>query len=308
MTYSNSNILNAFCVDLEEWFHVCGVESQWSDPARWDRATHCVEKDTEVLLQLFDEAGVRATFLAIGWVAEKYPRLIRAISDQGHEIGCHGYYHRLVYQQSPGEFASELSRSRPLLQDLSGQAVTCFRAPGFSITRKCLWAYPILVDYGFTVDVSLVPAARDHGGIEGVSPRPFVLNTPRGDITIFPVSIMRLLGKTIPFSGGGYLRLFPLPLIRRGFRQNHRQGLPVMAYIHPREINPDQSRMPLPFLKQFKYYVNLKHTRAKLRTLLREFRFAPVRDVLASLAPLSGDTTVDSQQSLSFAAESTMAQ
>jgi polysaccharide deacetylase family protein (PEP-CTERM system associated) len=296
MAHSN-DILNAFCVDLEEWFHICGVESAWSDPARWDRAEPCVEKDTHTLLQLLDDAGARGTFLAVGWVAEKYPKLIRAISDRGHEIGCHGYYHRLVYEQTPNAFASELSRCRSLLQDLSGQPVTCFRAPGFSMTRQCLWAYPILVDQGFTVDVSIVPAARDHGGIAGLSPDPFVLQTSRGDITIFPVSVMRCLGKTFPFSGGGYLRLFPMSLIRYGFRQNHRRGLPVMAYIHPREINPNQPRMPLPFRKRFKYYINLAQTRNKLRTLLREFRFAPVRDVLANL-PSTAIRSPDAEQIL----------
>jgi len=280
MTAAAATMLNAFCIDLEEWFHVCDVETPYQDPATWSEAPSCVEKDTEVLLSLLDEVDTKATFLSMGWLAEKYPELIKRISDLGHEIGCHGYYHRLVYEQKPEEFREEISTARKILEDVSGQQVTCFRAPGFSITSDCFWAYPILVEEGYEIDVSIVPASRDHGGVKDFSPVPFVMETDAGALKIFPVSVMQFAGRTIPFSGGGYLRLFPLRMIHYGFRQTHRRGLPVMAYIHPREINPTQPRLDLPLLKRFKYYVGLESCERKLRSLLHTYRFGTVSDVL----------------------------
>jgi len=274
--------LNAFCVDLEEWFHVCGVHTIYRNPSDWENAPACVEKDTEVLLELLDEADTKGTFLTLGWLAEKYPELVKRVSDLGHEIGSHGYYHRLIFEQKPEEFRQVVSRSRKILQDVSGQEVTCFRAPGFSMKRECFWSYRILVEEGFQIDVSLVPAAREHGGVEGFSSAPFILQTDSGNLKVFPVSVMHVAGKTVPFSGGGYLRLFPISLIEYGYRQNHRQGLPVMSYIHPREINPSQPRLDLPFFKRFKYYVGLKQCENKLRHLLKIYRFATVSNVLSN--------------------------
>jgi len=272
--------LNALCVDLEEWFHICDVDTDYRDPTTWETAPACVEKDTEVLLGLFDDAGVKGTFLTLGWLAEKYPRLIKRISDLGHEIGCHGYYHRLVYEQKPEQFREEVAATRKILQDVSGQEVSCYRAPGFSMRRDCFWAYPILVEEGIKVDLSIVPASRDHGGVKDFTPIPFALITDAGSLTVFPVSVMQLAGMTFPFSGGGYLRLFPMPLVHFGFRQTHRRGLPVMAYIHPREINATQPRLRLPLMKRFKYYVGLKGCKGKLQQLLHTYRFGTVSAAL----------------------------
>ena len=291
MAIRDQAILNAFCVDLEEWFHVCGVATPYEDPSTWDAAPACVEQDTNVLLDLLAEAGCSGTFLSVGWVARKYPWMIRKISDAGHEIGCHGYYHRLVFEQTPKEFRREISDARKILQDVSGQEVTAFRAPGFSITPECFWAYPILIEEGFRLDVSVVPATRDHGGVAELTLHPFTLRTDVGDIRVFPVSVMRLMGRSIPFSGGGYLRLFPMSLVRYGFRQVHQQELPVMTYVHPREINPDQPRLRLPWAKHFKYYVGLRKCRDKLRTLLREYAFGTVSDV-ASLVDFESSSQV----------------
>jgi len=278
MRTAETTVLNAFCVDLEEWFHVCGVDGGYSDPATWATAPAQVVPDTEILLRLLDETQSRGTFLALGWIAERYPALIRRIADAGHEIGCHSYAHQLVYTQTPSEFEADLGKALTILRDVSGQRVTCYRAPGFSITRDCLWAYPILVRHGIEVDVSIVPAKRDHGGYDAASRDPFRLHTDAGRITCFPVSVLRILGKSVPFSGGGYLRLFPQFLISAGYRQNHRQGRIGMCYIHPREINPDQPRLNLPWLKSFKYYVNLHSTYGKLHTLLKTFAFTTVSD------------------------------
>ncbi len=272
--------VNAFCVDLEEWFHVCDVETPYMDPKSWDAAPAFVEKDTDVLLRLLADAKAHGTFVVVGWIAEKYPGLIRKIAAAGHEIGCHGYYHRLVYEQTPDEFRAEIRRARALLREVSGQPVTCFRAPGFSMTRDCFWALTVLAEEGFTTDISIVPASRDHGGVADMAPDTFRLRTPGGTLDVFPVSVMRVAGRVVPFSGGGYLRLYPLSFVRWGFRQNHRAGRPVMTYIHPREIDPAQPRLKLPALKGFKYYVGLDTCERKLAELLREYRFESVAEVL----------------------------
>ena len=282
MTEPSSTPLNAFCVDAEEWFHVCAVETPYQDPGTWNMAPARVERNTDVLLGLLDEAGAKGTFLCLGWLAEKYPNMIKKISALGHEVGCHGYYHRLIYEQTPEVFREEIHRARQILQDVSGQEVVCFRAPGFSMKRECFWAYSILAELGVTTDVSIVPARREHGGVEDFSPDPFRLKTPSGDLTVFPVSVMQVAGRTIPFSGGGYLRLFPMGLIRRGFQQNHYQGRPVMTYIHPREIDIDQPRLKLPLRRQFKYYVGIAGCEGKLRELLQTYPFTTVSNVLGS--------------------------
>ena len=285
---NDSAPLNAFCVDLEEWFHSFGIRSPYEDPRTWDDAPSCVVADTENLMRLLDAAGARGTFLTVGWVARKHPDLIRRLAREGHEVGCHSYWHRLVFTLSPEEFERDLVDCLDVLRETSGQPVDVYRAPGFSVTADALWCYSILRRHGITTDVSVVPARRDHGGIAGFPRDPFVLETSAGDVTCFPMSVMTVLGRRIPFSGGGYLRLFPLTLVRAGFRENHAAGRPGMSYIHPREINPLQPRLPRPPVwnlaasaKYLKYYVNMRSTRPKLAALLRTYRFGTVREVLA---------------------------
>ena len=278
---------NAFCVDLEEWFHVCGVETPYMDPVTWDDAPAHVVEDTETILGLLAETGARGTFLTVGWVAEKYPDLIRKISDAGHEVGCHSHFHRLLYEMSPDELRTDLDRCLTVLRKVSEQPVSVFRAPGFSMKQECYWAYPILREFDLDIDISVVPASRDHGGISGFPRQPFQLQTDSGDIRVFPVSVLDLAGKTVPFSGGGYLRLFPLSLIRHGFSQNVAEGRPCMTYIHPREVNVDQPRLKLPMLKYFKYYVGMKTVQPKLRALLRTYSFTTVTEALDKYSPLT---------------------
>lgn len=289
----NSQPLNAFCVDLEEWWHICAADTPYNDPATWDSAPPFVVKDTEVLMRLLDETGARGTFLTVGWVAEKYPSLIKRLADAGHEIGCHTYYHRVVYEQTPEEFDADIAKCVKVLREVSGQPVTAFRAPGFSMKREAFaYAYPILAKHGITVDVSIVPAARDHGGVEGFTRDPFLLHIPihptfdirhPTSMRCWPVSVMDFMGRTTPFSGGGYLRLFPMSLVKAGYRQNHAAGRPGMAYIHPREIDPDQPRLKLPWKKYFKYYVGIKGCEEKLRQSLKAFKFTTIAEVLSQV-------------------------
>jgi len=237
-------------------------------------------------MRLLDEVGVKGTFLSVGWIGEKYPDLIRRLSNAGHEIGCHSYWHRLVYMLTPDEFRKDLEACLQILRELSQQPVTVFRAPGFSMKSECFWAYPILRENGIEIDVSIVPATRDHGGIDGFPRDPFQLRTSSGQIKVFPVSVWNVAGKTVPFSGGGYLRLFPLSLIKLGFSQNMRDGRPCMTYIHPREVNINQPRLKLPLKKYIKYYVGISTVVDKLRALLCTYRFTTVSDVLSNCEQL----------------------
>ena len=288
-----NDIVNAFCIDLEEWFHVCEVSTPYDDPKTWETAQTCIVKDTEVILRLLDEAKTKATFLAVGWLAEHRRDLIKRISDAGHEIGCHTHFHRLVYELTPEEYEADLTRALGALREVSGQPVAVFRAPGFSIKPSCFWAYPIMRRHGVMVDVSIVPAPRAHGGIDAFARDPFLLHTSEGTIKVFPMSIMTALGQRIQFSGGGYLRLFNMPIVHYGFRQNHRAGRPVMTYIHPREVNPQQPRLQLPRMKSFKYYVNMESTQDKLRAMLQSYRFGTVADALANVKHYDEYTMVD---------------
>jgi peptidoglycan-N-acetylglucosamine deacetylase len=282
-----SGPLNAFCVDLEDWFHSFGIRSPYENPRTWDDAPSCVVADTETLMRMLDNAGVRGTFLALGWIAERHPDLIRRLAREGHEIGCHTHYHRLVFELTPEEFESDLARSLAVLRDVSGQPVDSFRAPGFSIRDTEMWAFPILRRHGITVDLSIVPARRDHGGMTSFTREPCIIRTTEGDIRCIPNPVMTLLGRRVPFAGGGYLRLFPQWLLAAGFTENHSVNRACVTYIHPRETNVSQPRLPRPPLwrpretiKYQKYYVNLYTTAAKLRFLLARFRFGPVKDLL----------------------------
>ncbi len=288
---NNGNVPNAFCVDLEDWFHSFGIRTPYADLSTWDDAPSCVVRDTETLMRLLDDAGVRGTFLSLGWVAERHPDLIRRLAREGHEIGCHTQYHRLVFEQTPEEFEADITRSLAVLRDVSGQAVDTFRAPGFSIRETEMWAFPILRRHGITVDLSIVPARRDHGGMASFTRDPCVISTSEGDIRCIPNPVMTIFGKRIPFCGGGYLRLYPAWLIAAGFRENLAAGRSCVTYIHPRETNVEQPRLPRPSLwrlkervKYEKYYVNLRSTRRKLEFLLRTFPFTTVRDLIQSIS------------------------
>ena len=278
---------NAFCVDLEDWFHSFGIRSPYEDPRTWDDAPSCVVADTEMLMRMLDEAGVRGTFLTLGWVAERHPALIRRLAREGHEIGCHTHFHRLVFALTPEEFEADIARSLAVLREVSGQPVDTFRAPGFSIRGTEMWAFPILRRHGITVDLSIVPARRDHGGMASFTRDPCIIRTSAGDIRCIPNPVMTLCRRRIPFAGGGYLRLFPRRLLAAGFRENHAAHRACVTYIHPRETNVAQPRLPRPRLwrireriKYAKYYVNMHTTSEKLRFLLRRFRFGTVHQLV----------------------------
>jgi polysaccharide deacetylase family protein (PEP-CTERM system associated) len=199
----------------------------------------------------------------------------------GHEIGTHGYGHHLVYHLGPERFRQDLRRSVRILEDQAGLRIRGHRAPGFSITRDCLWAFDILAEEGIEYDASVCPAPHGHGGLASAPLHPYLQPCAGGAVLHeFPVSCIRVGPWRLPFSGGGYLRLLPYPLVSAQLRRLNRRGRPGIVYIHPRELDPDHPRLPMPWLRRFKSYVNLRTTPVKFVRLLEDFRFAPLAEML----------------------------
>ena len=285
---SMSGIVNAFTVDVEDYFQVAALAPA-IERASWPQRESRVERNTGVLLDLLADRGIHGTFFVLGWIAERHPGLIRRIAAEGHEIACHGFSHRLIYEQTPAEFREETARSKGTLEELSGTAVIGYRAASFSITRRSLWALDVLIDLGFRYDSSIFPIRHDRYGIPGADPRPAALTAPSGRALVeFPMSAASYLGVRVPVSGGGYFRLLPYFVTRSGLRQiNLRHRRPFTFYLHPWEVDPQQPRVRVGWLSRFRHYTNLHHCEARLRRLLDEFRFASMREVLeaAGLLP-----------------------
>jgi len=284
------NLCNAFTVDVEDYFQVSAFE-QDVDRKRWPDFESRVEANTLRIADMLDSAGIRATFFVLGWVGDRYPKLIRELHRRGHEIGSHSYWHRLTYSQKPAEFREDLKRSRDVLQDNIGVAVTSYRAPSFSITERSLWALEVLVEEGFRIDSSIFPVYHDRYGIAGARPDIHILETPSGPLTEFPPSVARLALLNLPVSGGGYFRLYPFAITRFFLsRINRRQRHPFMFYIHPWEVDPEQPRLSVSSrMARMRHYVNLATTQKKLSALLGQFLFGRMDEVVARQINGGGD-------------------
>ncbi len=273
--------LNAFSVDVEDYFQVSAFKN---DIPRedWGRHPSRVVDNTQRILDLLHRHDVRATFFVLGWVAQRHPQLVRDIHDRGHEIGSHTYSHCLIYEQSPEEFREDLRRSRDVLEDLVGRRVVAHRAPSFSITKRSLWALEILAEEGFLVDSSVFPIYHDRYGIPNAEPSIHRIETPSGPLWEFPPSVVRMARMNLPVSGGGYFRLYPLPLTVHCLKKiNRKADRPFVFYVHPWEIDPEQPRLKAGSrVSRFRHYVNLRRTEAKLDALLQEFRFGRMCEVV----------------------------
>jgi polysaccharide deacetylase family protein (PEP-CTERM system associated) len=276
--------VNAFTIDVEDYFQVAALAAAIPRDS-WSAREYRVEANTDRLLQMLAEAGVRGTFFVLGWVAERSPQLVRRIAAAGHEVASHGYSHQLIYTQSPQEFREETRRSKRHLEDTLGAPVLGYRAASFSITRQSLWALDTLLDEGFRYDSSVFPIRHDRYGIPGAAPHPALISAPSGrSLAEFPMSTASFGGFRLPVSGGGYFRLLPYGLITRGLRQiNEQQRQPFTFYLHPWEIDPGQPRVKVKLLSRIRHYTNLGSTASRLHALLRSFKFAPMRDVLQGL-------------------------
>jgi polysaccharide deacetylase family protein (PEP-CTERM system associated) len=273
-------MVNALSFDIEDWFHLVEIDAV-SDPALWPGLPSLVVPYTDRILEALAEKDVKATFFVLGWVAERYPEIPKRIAAAGHELGSHSFWHRRVELLSREEFRDDVRRSIDAIEQPSGAKVLGFRAPSFSIRRGSEWALDELLDLGLVYDASLFPAPRGHGGYD-CPRRPHVFTaTPSGrPIPELPMSVMRFGPLRVPFSGGGYLRLLPPSLIRLGFRRTHRDGAPVVVYMHPRDFAPDGPIVPMSPYRRFKCTVGLKSSMAKLRMLLATYRFTTCASLL----------------------------
>src|SRR5678816_3855159 len=237
----------------------------------------------ERLLELFDRANVRATFFVLGWVAERFPGLVRDIAARGHEIGSHGFSHRLVYDQTPEQFRDDLRRSREAIAAAVKVPVYGYRAPSFSIIKRSFWALDVLLEEGFIYDASIFPIRHDRYGVPSAPRRFHTVQTNSGTIWECPGSTVRVGGTNLPVAGGGYFRLLPYAWTQWGIsRLNAIERKAAIFYTHPWEIDPDQPRLPLSRIHAVRHYANLATTERKLVHLLAQFRFAPLSDVLAA--------------------------
>ena len=272
--------VNAMTVDVEDYFQVSAFDGV-VPRSTWDGRESRVSGNTERLLDLFAESNVRATFFVLGWVADRFPGLVRRIVAEGHELASHGYEHRLVYSQTPREFREDLRNARFALEQAGGCPVLGYRAPSFSIVDESLWALDVLIDEGFVYDASIYPIRHDRYGIPEWTRGVHRIERAGGSIWELPGSTVRVGSTNLPIGGGGYFRLLPYAWTRHGFGSLNASRQPAIFYLHPWEIDPAQPRIPAGRLSSFRHYRNLAQTEPRLRRLLQEFPFGRVSDVLA---------------------------
>jgi polysaccharide deacetylase family protein (PEP-CTERM system associated) len=265
---------NVFSIDLEDWFCVRNLSGVISRDD-WERCESRVERNTFLLLELLAHHRVEATFFVLGWVAERHPDLVREVERRGHEIATHGYSHRLLTTLNPEEFRADLGRSLEVLARCSSAPVRGFRAPSFSITRKTWWALDILRRSGIQYDSSIFPVGfhPDYG----IPDAPLDAHRLPEGLFELPMSCAEVFGRKVPCSGGGYFRLFPYAVTRALMRRCNQQGRPVIFYLHPWEVDPEQPRVPLSPLNRFRHYNNLDRTAERLERLLGDFEFTSIR-------------------------------
>jgi polysaccharide deacetylase family protein (PEP-CTERM system associated) len=272
-------VVNAMTVDVEDYFHV-SVFDGVVPRHQWDGLETRVCHNTQRLLSIFEQTRVHATFFVLGWVAERFPALVKEIAAGGHEIASHGHGHRLVYDLTPAAFRDDVRRSKDVLESAIGAPVYGYRAPSYSVTARSLWALDVLIDEGFRYDASIFPIHHDRYGIP-MSPRhPYVVQREYSLVEA-PGSTVRCGPINLPVAGGGYFRILPYAWTRWGIRRlNRAERKPAIFYLHPWEIDPDQPRLPATTLGRFRHYCNLSKTESRLRALLTDFQFSTMVDVL----------------------------
>ena len=277
---------NALSVDVEDWFQVGAFENT-IDKASWDGRLHRVERNTDAVLAMFGEAGVRGTFFTLGWIAARYPALIRRIADAGHEIASHGWDHLRVFRMTPKQFADDLNRSRAAIEDAAGQQITGYRAPSFSIDLRTPWAHAVLAEAGYAYSSSVAPVLHDHYGWPEAPRFAFRPLADSGLIEL-PVTTVKIAGRNFAAGGGGFFRLFPYGLSRWAVREvNRKEKRPAIFYFHPWEIDPEQPRVAeAPLKSRLRHYTNLDRMAGKLRRLLRDFEWVRTDQVAAEQAAL----------------------
>lgn len=284
-------------VDVEDYFQVEAFASQVSRES-WDNWPSRVVANTQRVLDLFDVHQAKGTFFFVGWVAARFPHLVREVQTRGHELACHSYWHRTVYSLSPEEFREDTRRAKRVIEDAAGVAVQGYRAPSWSITKECLWALDILAEEGFTYDSSIYPIHHDLYGVPGAKRFPYTHGGGTGrELLEFPPATLRFLGTNFPVAGGGYLRIFPsayTEIAFRRFEKNYRERLVV--YLHPWEVDPEQPRIAGSLKSRLRHYTNLRWMEAKVSAVLKRHKFARFADVLAEEGVKSASAQLQSDE------------
>lgn len=262
--------MNILTFDIEEWFHILDNEATKTEAA-WEGFESRIHRNMDLIHNMLDENQQKATFFCIGWVAKKYPEIIKDIASRGHEIATHSQLHQLAYEQSPMAFEEDLSASIKYLEDITGKKIKAYRAPGFSIMEQNKWVFEILLKNGIEIDCSIFPAKRAHGGFEHFGQaQPCWISTSGMRLKEFPINLYDVFGKNLIFSGGGYFRLLPFDVVNRFTEKSDY----VMTYFHPRDFDQDQPMVPgLNLIRKFKSYYGLKNSMPKLQKLISNHKF-----------------------------------
>jgi polysaccharide deacetylase family protein (PEP-CTERM system associated) len=281
-TSSVPPIVNGMSIDVEDYFHVSVFDGIVPRSA-WADMESRVVRNTDRLLDIFDEFEVRSTFFVLGWVGERHPDLVQRIAQRGHEVASHGYAHRLIYDQTRAAFRDDVRRAKALLEDACAQQVSGYRAPSYSITPRSLWALDVLIEEGYRYDSSIFPIRHDRYGIPVSDRRPYRIDRSGGSLVEVPGSTTQLGTLNLPVAGGGYFRILPYWWTRWGIaRVNEQDHRPPVFYLHPWEIDPDQPRLNAGRLGRFRHYRNLHETEQRLRQLLQDFRFDTIQSLVAN--------------------------
>jgi len=267
-----SQVLNAATIDVEDWYPCLDP-----DLGNWSGYEDRIVDSTRQILRILKDADTHATFFVLGDVAEHHPDLVREIHAAGHEVGSHGCTHRFIYDQTPEEFEADVAKSLRLLESITGEPVISYRGPYFSITRKSLWALPILKSLGIKYDSSIFPVVNPRYGIPDAPRTPFM--TSEGVIEV-PISTFPVRNSNLPVGGGVYFRVFPYSLLHNCFRRLNRNGEQVVFYLHPWECDPGHPRIPVSLGLKMRHYWALDKTAGKLSRLLADFKFGPIREVV----------------------------
>lgn len=271
-----------FTVDVEEYFQVRALRSVVSRD-EWLSRPSRVAKSIDDLLGCLDAHGVRGTFFLLGWIARYHPEVVRSIANAGHEIASHGFWHEQVTSLEPAEFLDDVRSSKRELEDVTGAPVLGYRAPSFSIIPGWEWAFDVLIEAGYLYDSSLFPIRRRGYGYPSALRTPHVIQRPNGKLAEFPLATTKILSYSVPAAGGGYLRQFPLAVIRRAFREASERGESATFYIHPWEIDPEQPRLAVSQLSRIRHYRGLEATLGRVERLLEEFSFGTIASYLPTM-------------------------
>lgn len=282
---------NALTIDVEDYFHTEAASGAVSRD-QWAEQPSRVESSTLALFELFDRYSVKTTLFFLGWVAERFPSLVREAVAAGHEIACHSYWHRAVFRLTPEEFREDTKRAKAVIEDAGSSPVLGYRAPSFSMVPGTEWAHEILAELGFLYDSSVNPIRHDFYSNANAPRRPYQL--AGGALWELPIATVRMGGQNLPMGGGAYLRIFPLWYTRWGLeRINAVESSPAMFYLHPWEIDPGQPRLPLSTRSRLRQYTNLRLTHKKLEALLGAFRFAPALAAFPELRPAASTPSME---------------